>query len=632
MMKRLSDALAGVPATLIAGAALVAKLLMQYALKLKTPLWLDPAWIAVFITGVPLLYLAAWRVKHNPGISKISSALLICIGMAACVGMTLLGGHDELFAAGEVGFIMSIGAILEDRTTAHARSGLKALISMKPATGRRITEAGEETVNVEALRPGDVLRVLPGEAMPADGVILSGETSVDQSVMTGESLPVDKFPGDEVYCGTINRFGSVDIRVTHPGEDSSLQRLIRLVEEADRQKAPIARIADRAASVLVPVALLIAVIAWLVTGDISRGVTVLVVFCPCALVLATPTAVMAAIGQAAKQGVVIKSGEALEKLAQADTFAFDKTGTLTRGQLSVSDIVPIDPALSPEALLRLAAAAERRSEHPLARAICERAAAEGLKLPDVDRFSMRAGRGVSAVCEGKTLCCGSARYLKECGVALPESAHAALDRLRGEGKALVLVGVDGAMVGAVALSDVLRDEAGDVVGKLNAMGLQTLLLTGDHAAAGEYLARRAGLTRVRTELLPGDKVDMLKALQVEGHRVCMVGDGVNDAPALKAATVGIAMGGMGSDIAVEAADVVLARDDLSRLPYLKRLADAAVRTIKTAITLSMCINFAAIVLSVAGVLNPTLGALWHNAGSCLVVLMAALLYDRKFEV
>ena len=630
-MKRINEVLAGLPATLIAGAALVLKLLLQYAAKVQPPLWCDPAWIAVFITGVPLLYLAVWRIVHNPGISKISSALLICMGMAACIGMTLLGGHDELFAAGEVGFIMSIGAILEDRTTAHARSGLKQLISMKPAQGRRVADGIEETVPIEAIRVGDVLRILPGETIPADGEILSGETSVDQSIMTGESLPVDKEPGDAVFCGTINRFGAVDVRATRINADSSLQRLIRLVEEADRQKAPIARLADRAASWLVPAALVIAVIAWLLTGEISRGVTVLVVFCPCALVLATPTAVMAAIGQATKQGVVIKSGEALEALAKVDTIAFDKTGTLTRGQLAVSDVVPIDSTFSQERLLLLAASAEQRSAHPLAKAICAHVRSQGFSLPDVQNFSMRAGQGVTATVESHALCCGSERFLIACGIIIPEKAQKELEALRGQGKALVLVGVDGILAGIVALADALREEARDVVEALNGLGLETALLTGDHALAGEFLAKRAGIALARTELLPEDKVACLRTMQAEGRRVCMVGDGVNDAPALKAATVGVAMGGMGCDIAVEAADVVLMRDDISQLPYLKRLADATVRTIKGAIALSMGINFAAIALSVAGVLTPTLGALWHNAGSCLVVLLAALLYDRRFD-
>ena len=629
MLTRLNALLSGLPATLLAGAALLLKLALRYILKVDPPLWCDPAWLAVFITGIPLLYLAIWRIIHNPGISKISSALLICMGMAACVGMTLWGGHDELFAAGEVGFIMSIGAILEDRTTAHARSGLRALISMRPAQARRVAGDGEQTVPVEALRVGDVVRVRPGETIPADGVLVSGETSVDQSFLTGESLPVDRFPGDPVCCGAVNRFGSADIRVTRRSADSTLQRLIRLVEEADRQKAPIARIADRAASWLVPAALLIAVAAWLITGELSRGVTVLVVFCPCALVLATPTAVMAAIGQAAKRGVVIKSGEALEKLGGIDTFAFDKTGTLTRGALSVSDVVPMVPGMGEAELLRLAACAEQRSEHPLAQAICQKAKDMALDVPGAADFSMRAGQGVAAVAEGRRLCCGSERFLMSRGIAIPDAARETLARLGSEGKALVLVAADGAMAGVVALSDALRPEASEVVGKLHAMGVRTLLLTGDHAKAGEYLAKRAGIREVRTELLPEDKLAQLKRLQDEGRRVCMVGDGINDAPALKAASVGVAMGGMGSDIAVEAADVVLMQDDLTRLPYLKRLADATVRTIKGAIALSMGINLAAILLSVGGVLNPTLGALWHNAGSCFVVLLAARLYDRE---
>ena len=546
----------------------------------------DPAWGTVVISGIPLLYLAVWRIIYNPGISKISSALLITIAMFAAIAI------GDLFAAGEVAFIMAIGALLEDATTNRAKKGLKKLISLAPTQGRRIRDGKEEMIPAEKIVKGDMLRILPGETVPVDGVIVSGETSVDQSIMTGESLPVDKAAGDTVFCGTINRFGAIDIRATKVGEDSSLQKLIRMVQEAEDKKAPMARIADRVASWLVPVAMLVAAIAGIATQDIVRAVTVLVVFCPCALVLATPTAIMAAIGQATKHGVIIKSGEALEKMGKVDTIAFDKTGTLTYGKLEVSDVLSFAPDLDEEKLLYLAASAE---------------------------------------VDGCQLLCGNEKYLHECGVSVTANAAGTLEKLRLQGKASILVAVNGQCVGVIALSDVLRSEASAMVQKLTAMQTNTVLLTGDNQKTADYFAAQVGIREVYADLLPEDKVGNIAALQKHGRNVCMIGDGVNDAPALKTASVGVAMGSMGSDIAVEAADIALMSDDISKIPYLKRLSGATVKTIKLSITLSMCINFLAVTLSVLGLLNPTTGALVHNAGSCFVVLIAALLYDRKFE-
>jgi len=450
---------------------------------------------------------------------------------------------------------------------------------------------------------------------------------VDQSVMTGESLPVDKAVGDSVFSGTINRFGAIDIEVTKVSGDSALQKLIRMVEDAENHQASTQRIADRWASWLVPIALIIALLAWLVTGDIVRGVTVMVVFCPCALVLATPTAIMAAIGQATKHGVIIKSGEALERMGGVDTIAFDKTGTLTCGRLAVSDVLPMTD-MTPDALLVLAASAERLSEHPLGKAIAERA--KGMPLMPVCDFKMQAGKGIQATMDGRAYRLGSEKFIAQAGVQLDGPARAALEKLRGEGKASVIVADETRVVGIIALSDVLRPEAADAVRRLADMNTRAVLLTGDHATAARFFASKVGITDVRADLLPEDKVQMVAELKRRGT-VCMVGDGVNDAPALKTADVGVAMGAMGSDIAVDAADVALMTDDISRLPYLKWLSNATVKTIRKAIALSMCINFVAVTLSVLGVLNPTTGALVHNAGSCFVVLLAALLYDRKYE-
>ena len=622
MLKRINDFLVGLPMTIIGGVLLVFSFVLP---RVDVSLPVDPAWGTVVISGIPLLYLAVWRIIYNPGISKISSALLITIAMFAAIAI------GDLFAAGEVAFIMAIGALLEDATTNRAKKGLKKLISLAPTQGRRIRNGKEEMIPAEKIVKGDMLRILPGETVSVDGVIVSGETSVDQSIMTGESLPVDKVVGDTVFCGTINRFGAIDIRATKVGEDSSLQKLIRMVQEAEDKKAPMARIADRVASWLVPVAMLVAVIAGIATQDIVRAVTVLVVFCPCALVLATPTAIMAAIGQATKHGVIIKSGEALEKMGKVDTIAFDKTGTLTYGKLEVSDVLSFAPDLDEEKLLCLAASAEAKSEHPLGKAIVAYAKKRALPLSESVAFQMTSGKGISAEVDGYQLLCGNEKYLHECGVSVTANADAALEKLRLQGKASILVAVNGQCVGVIALSDVLRPEAAAMVQKLTAMQTNTVLLTGDNQKTADYFAAQVGFREVYADLLPEDKVGNIAALQQRDRNVCMIGDGVNDAPALKTASVGVAMGSMGSDIAVEAADIALMSDDISKIPYLKRLSNATVKTIKLSITLSMCINFLAVTLSVLGLLNPTTGALVHNAGSCFVVLIAALLYDRKFE-
>lgn len=622
MLKKMNNFLTGIPMTIIGGVFLVVSLVLSL---MKITVLIDPAWVAVIICGIPLLYLSIWRVIHNTGISKISSALLISIAMIAAIAI------GDLFAAGEVAFIMAIGAILEEKTTERAKKGLKNLISLTPQQGRRILGGKEEMIAAENIVLNDVLRVLPGEKIPVDGKIITGTTSVDQSIMTGESLPVDKAVGDSVFCGTINRFGTVDIRATKIGEDSSLQKLIRMVEEAEEKKAPMARIADKAASWLVPIALLIAIISFAVTKDIVRAVTVLVVFCPCALVLATPTAIMAAIGQATKHGVIIKSGEALEKMGKVDTVAFDKTGTLTNGNLVVKDIYPFHDELDETTLLQLIASAESYSEHPLAKAVGTYARQKNTKLFKVEDFHMIAGKGISAAVNEEKIFCGNTVFLNEQEIQISYAEEQVLEKFRNEGKAVILVANLNRLLGAVTLSDTLRDTAKDMMIRLRNIGTHAVLLTGDHQQTAEYFAKQIGIEDVHAGLLPEEKVLEITKLQEIGKTVCMIGDGVNDAPALKTANVSVAMGAMGSDIAVEAADIALMSDDIAKIPYLKRLSNSCVRTIKFSISLSLCINFVAIALSLLGLLTPTTGALVHNCGSCLVVLVAALLYDRKFE-
>lgn len=624
VMDEFMERLESIPALIISGVFLLASLILDIV-GVDIPFYLDPALVSALISGLPIIVYGVTNIFTGKGISKISSALLISIAMISSV---IIG---DSFAAGEVAFIMAIGELLEDKTTERAKKGLKKLIGLAPQQGRRIIDGKEEMINAEEIAEGDILRVLPGEKIPVDGVIISGQTSVDQSVMTGESLPVDKEAGDEVFCGTINRFGAVDIRATRVGEDSSLQRLIAMVREAEDKKAPTQRLADKWASWLVPVAMLIAIIAGIIMQDIVVAVTVLVVFCPCAMVLATPTAIMAAIGQATNHGVIIKSGEALEKMGHVDTMTFDKTGTLTHGELKVSDIIPLCEEFSADELLQYTASAESMSEHPLGKAIAACAREKQLNLFPAEDFSMQSGKGICACANGRRLCCGTEKFLNENGIEISGNAADKLEKLRMQGKAAVLSAIDGKPAAIIALSDVLRENAADTVSALHNIGVEAVLLTGDNKQTAEHFARLSGISEVHSQLLPEEKVGCIAQLQQDGRKVCMIGDGVNDAPALKTADVGIAMGAMGSDIAVEAADIALMSDDISKLAYLKRLSQATLGTIKFSISLSMFINFAAIVLSVFKLLTPTTGALVHNVGSVFVVLIATLLYERKFD-
>ena len=621
MLKWINDLLSGLLATITGGVFLVVSFVLML---MEIKMAIDPAWVSIIICGIPLVYLSIWRLGNNPGMKKISSALLISIAMIAaiCIG--------DIFAAGEVAFIMAIGAILEDRTAERAKKGLYDLISLAPQQGRWIQDGREEMIGIDEICVDYILRILPGETIPVDGEIINGSTSIDQSIMTGEFLPVDKEVGDSVFCGTINRFGAIDIMATKVGSDTSLQKLIRLIEDAESNKAPIERIADIFATWLVPIALLIAIISGFITNDIVRAVTILVVFCPCALVLATPTAVMAAIGQATKYGVIIKSGDVLERMGRVDILAFDKTGTLTSGELVVSDIHTFNENVSKEELLSLCASAESYSEHPLAKTIVAYSMECGLETRQVNSFLMTPGKGISAEVGGKILICGNSDFICENNISINESAIDVLNRFQNQGKATILIADNNQLLGVIALSDTIRTTSKETIRELKKTRTDVILLTGDNIQTAQYFAQKLGILDVHAGLLPSQKVEEIRKLQMQGHSVCMIGDGVNDAPALKTANVGVVMGTMGSDIAVDAADIALMGDDISRISYLKRLSSAAVKTIKLSIILSLCINFIAITLSIMGILTPTTGALVHNAGSIFVVLIAALLYDRKF--
>ena len=619
MIDEITDFLFGLKMTIISAIFLVIAVIFMI-LGIDTPIYLNPAWGAVIISGIPMLLLALTRLIRE---KWISSALLIAIAMVASL---LIG---EIFAAGEVAWIMALGALLEDWTVERAKKGLRNLINLTPQTGRRIVDGKEEMISVDEIKIGDTLRILPGESVPVDGEIINGTSSLDQSIMTGESLPIDKDIGDEVFCGTMNLYGAIDIKATSLGENSSLQKLIDLVKAADEKQAPTQRIADKWATWLVPVALIIAIAAWLITGNIERGVTVLVVFCPCALILATPTAIMAAIGQATKYGVLIKSGEALETLGGLNTLVFDKTGTLTYGNLAVSDIISLKDDLDEMDVLNIVASCEKLSEHPLAKAIVDKAKEAEIDIEEPQDFKMVPGKGVSCKNSYGQVYAGNSKFLSENNIDF--NVDAELNQLKHEGKASIIVALNDGVVGLIGLSDVIREDSKNMIENLHDLGTETILLTGDNTETANYFASQVGIGKVYGNLLPQEKLDWIEKLKSEGKKVCMIGDGVNDAPALKTADVSVAMGSVGSDVAIEAADIALLGDDIGKIPYLKKLSNSTLFTIKANIIISMTINAVAIVCSVLGLLNPVTGAIVHNAGSCLVVLNAALLYDRKFD-
>ncbi len=569
----------------------------------------DIAWVAIILCGLPIVLEAiiglvtAFDIKADV---LVSLALIASV----CIG--------EDFAAGEVAFIMQLGALLEDVTVAKARAGIEKLVHLTPQTARVMMDGTEKIVAAEEVKINDLIRVLPGESIPVDGVIVSGQTSINQAVMTGESLPVDKGVGDDVSSGTVNQFGAFEMKATKVGEDSSIQRMIRLVQSADAGKAKIVGLADRWATWIVVIAMSAAALTWLVTGEIIRAVTILVVFCPCALVLATPTAIMAAIGNATKHGFLVREGDALERLAKVSKITFDKTGTLTYGTPNVTAVVSVSD-YDRDSVYGYAAAAEQMSEHPLGKAIVRCYKAENKKeLPASENFQMIPGEGVAAAVSGKVIKAGK--------TAVPvESAEKYLN----DGSTVIYVTIDDILAGYIVLSDTIREESVGMIDRLNGLGVQPVLLTGDNANAANAIGGKLHITEIHANCLPEDKLKYIEGYQTRGEAVCMIGDGINDAPALKKANVGIAMGGIGSDIAVDAADIALVDDEIKELPHLLALSKRMMTTIKMNMTFSMGLNFLAIVLAMIGTLNPVVGALVHNAGSVVVIMNSALLLKWK---
>lgn len=597
-----------------AGISIISLVLSLSGFPGRTVLPFDIAWAAIILCGVPIL---TGAVKGLIWEHDVKADVLVAMALVASVTA------EEYFAAGEVALIMQIGSLLEDYTSEKANESIGKLIRLSPQKAHVVREGKVFEVSPSELQAGDTVRVLAGETVPVDGKILGGETTIDQSVMTGESIPVDKKTGDTVRSGTINRFGTFTMRVEKRSEDSSLQRMIRLTKEAEENKAPIVSLADKWATWLVFGALAWAGGTWMITGEFMRAVTVLVVFCPCAFILATPTAVLAGIGNAAKYGIIIRSGSALEKLSKIKKAAFDKTGTLTCGKPEVADIVT--DGFDKNELLRLFAAAESYSEHPLGKAVADSYKGNTESVRD---FQMQAGQGISAVVAGKKLLAGKGKWLEEQNISV-SSFEKQAQKAEETGATLIYAAVDGTCRGFFVLSDTIRSDAAQTISRLKKSGVVPLLLTGDNEAAAGYIAGQVGISEVKSGLLPEEKMRIIEDISKSGGAVCMIGDGVNDAPALTRADAGIAMGGIGSDIAIESADAVLVGDEIKRIPYLFMLTKKVMHKVNVNIVAGMIINITAVILSSAGILNPVTGALWHNFGSVFVVINAALLLQYK---
>ena len=578
------------------------------------------SWVAIILCGLPIIKEAATCLYEE---FDIKADVLVSLALIASV---IIG---EIFAAGEISVIMTIGALLEDLTVQKAQSGIENLVKLTPKQARIIRDNKEIMINADDIEIGDIVRVIVGETIPVDGVIIKGQGSIDESIMNGESLPVDKYVGDDVLSGTINQYSTFDIKATKTSQDSSLKRMIKLVKEADSKKAPIVSLTDRWATWIVVIALVSSIGTYLVTHQILRSVTILVVFCPCALVLATPTAIMAGIGNASKYGILIKGGDVVERLSKIKNIAFDKTGTLTYGKLSVVEYKSFNPEYDDETFLKILASVEAYSEHPLGKAIISYYKENNEELLDIQNFTVNPGKGITANLGEKSILVGNLKLIKDVDINLNKDIINISEEFTKKGCTVIYLSIDNKLIGYVALSDILREEAKEVISYIKSQKINPVMLTGDNKNSAQNIASIVGIDDIHPSLLPEDKMNIIKNLEDSKSPTCMIGDGVNDALALKYSSVGISMGAIGSDIAIEASDIALASDDIKNIPYLLYLSKKTMKTIKLNVTFSLALNFLAIILAMTGILNPIVGALVHNLGSVFVILNSAKLLKTR---
>lgn len=578
------------------------------------------SWVAIILCGLPIIKEAATCLYEE---FDIKADVLVSLALIASV---IIG---EIFAAGEISVIMTIGALLEDLTVQKAKSGIENLVKLTPKQARIIRDNKEIMINADDIEIGDIVRVIVGETIPVDGVIIKGQGSIDESIMNGESLPVDKYVGDDVLSGTINQYSTFDIKATKTSQDSSLKRMIKLVKEADSKKAPIVSLTDRWATWIVVIALVSSIGTYLVTHQILRSVTILVVFCPCALVLATPTAIMASIGNASKYGILIKGGDVVERLSKIKNIAFDKTGTLTYGKLSVVEYKSFCPEYDDEAFLKILASVEAYSEHPLGKAITSYYKENNEEFLDIQNFTVNPGKGITANLGEKSILVGNLKLIKDVDINLNKDIINISEEFTKKGCTVIYLSIDNKLIGYVALSDILREEAKEVISYIKSQKINPIMLTGDNKNSAQNIASIVGIDDINPSLLPEDKMNIIKNLEDSKSPTCMIGDGVNDALALKYSSVGISMGAIGSDIAIEASDIALASDDIKNIPYLLYLSKKTMKTIKLNVIFSLALNFLAIILAMTGILNPVVGALVHNLGSVFVILNSAKLLKTR---
>jgi Cd2+/Zn2+-exporting ATPase len=584
------------------------------AAQVRTPLY-----IAAALVGSSYIW---WSAIQGIRAKDFTADIPVSLATVAAIGI------GQFSAAAIVAVLLLLGGMLEEFVAARAGNALDALAKLLPAqvTVRR----GDHEVSIPTaeLRAGDLVLVRSGERIAADGEVVAGSASVNQAAITGESIPDDKSVGDTVYAGSLNELGAIEVRAARVGTETTLGQIRRMVEEAQEQKAPIERILDRYAKLYTPAAILLGLGVYLVTGDLLRAITILIVFCPCVMVLATPTALVASIGNAALRGSLVKKGATIEGLATVDTLAFDKTGTLTSGAPVLVEARSLNGMVEGE-LLGLAAGAERFSEHPVGRAIVSSAQDSGLHVPDPEAFEVLPGLGVRTVVAGHDVVLGRPGLFRGDGLAMCDGAESEATRLAAGGRTVVVVGVDGAVAGLLVLEDALRSEARPLTGKLKALGMRVVLVTGDNRATAERIAGTLGIDEVHAEVLPSEKVEVVKRLQAQGRRVAFVGDGVNDGPALATADVGVAMGLGGTDVAIETAEIALLSDDLLQLPHLIELSQKALHAIKQNLVFSLAVLGIAVGLAIPGILHPVTGALLHELSSLPVIANSARLIGLK---
>lgn len=596
-------------------------LLIGYWLEwLTNILGINTALLAAIIGGLPIIKEAVSAIYHR-GDTKVG--LLVSIAIVASIAI------GEYFAAAEVALIMTIGEMLEHITLEKSNTALKKLADLAPLKARILEDGSEREIAAELVKTGDILLVKPGEKIPVDGMVTAGYATVDQATITGESIPVACHTGVNVFGGTIVAMGSIEIVATKVGQDTALGHIIKMVKEAQASKAPSARIIDTWANWFVPLSLAIAVLVYLVTGDIVRGVTILIVFCPCAMLLSTPTAVAAAIGAAARRGILIKGGEILERVGSLDTVVFDKTGTITLGKPFLKDIRCYN-GWQRNQLLAIAAGIEKRSEHHLAKAIMQEAEKQGVSFIEPTVWEPVIGQGIVAKKDDEIFLLGNQWLIKNKDIKLTTEQEEYCIENQRAGATVVFIAVNGDIVGIITIQDPIREGSKEAIEALQREQIKkVVLLTGDATAVGNAVGSEVNIPIIHGDLLPDDKVKYVETYQREGFKVAMLGDGINDAPALAKADIGIAMGHSGTDIAIEAADIVLLSDDLKKIPETIQKSRKAIRTIWQNIVVANVINFAAIILAALGLLGPVAAAIVHNIGAILVVLNSARLLRHE---